>query len=92
MADDEDKGRVTPKPGEKVVQAVWRDGQLVPVEAPVPTDISDLEALLDASEDEYRSAPIQILPNGQIVVGDAPPGVGKPVTLREDLGGEYSRA
>ena len=51
--------------------------------------IEELEALLD--EDEFVA--IEILPNGEIrEVGIGKTlGVQKPLTMREDLGGEYGR-
>jgi hypothetical protein len=53
--------------------------------------ISDLEKLLNAEED----TPIQILPNGEIraagQAGTADLGGKKPLTMRENLGGEYGR-
>lgn len=49
--------------------------------------IKELEAILDAEED----TPIEILPNGEIrAQGKGAAEVGyKPLTMREDLGGEY---
>lgn len=51
--------------------------------------IDELERLLNSEED----TPIQILPNGEIrEVGQATAadiGTKKPLTLRENLGGEY---
>ena len=51
--------------------------------------IQDLEALLNSEED----VPIQILPNGEIrQVGKASAaetGNKKPLTMKENLGGEY---
>ncbi len=50
--------------------------------------IHELEAILDAEED----TPIEILPNGEIRAlgtGSAELGGRKPLTMREDLGGEY---
>lgn len=51
--------------------------------------IDELEALLNSEED----TPIQILPNGEIrEVGkatNAEMGSKKPLTMRENLGGEY---
>ena len=51
--------------------------------------IDDLERLLNSEED----TPIQILPNGEIrEVGQASNseiGTKKPLTMKEDLGGEY---
>jgi len=51
--------------------------------------IQELEQLLNSEED----IPIQILPNGEIravgQVDTADLGGRKPVTLRENLGGEY---
>lgn len=52
--------------------------------------ISELEVLLEQEED----VPIEILPNGEIRAqgGSGPSELGgrKPITMREDLGGEYS--
>jgi hypothetical protein len=57
--------------------------------SPKPT-IRELESLLN-SEENVR---IQILPNGEIrEAGQATPsevGAKKPLTMREDLGGEYA--
>lgn len=51
--------------------------------------IQELEALLNSEEE----TPIQILPNGEIravgQVNSADLGTKKPLTMREDLGGEY---
>jgi hypothetical protein len=51
--------------------------------------IADLEAILDSEEE----IPIEILPNGEIrAKGDTGAldlGGRKPLTMREDLGGEY---
>ncbi len=51
--------------------------------------IDELERLLNSEED----IPIQILPNGEIrQIGQATPsdmGGKKPLTMRENLGGEY---
>jgi hypothetical protein len=50
--------------------------------------IHELEAILDAEED----TPIEILPNGEIRAlgkGSKELGGRKPLTMREDLGGEY---
>lgn len=55
---------------------------------PSKPTIKELEAILDAEED----TPIEILPNGEIRAlgtGSAALGGGKPLTMREDLGGEY---
>lgn len=53
--------------------------------------IDELERLLNSEED----TPIQILPNGEIrEVGQATAtdmGTKKPLTMRENLGGEYWR-
>jgi len=53
--------------------------------------IEELEKLLNSEED----TPIQILPNGEIrAVGQtaaADLGAKKPLTMKEDLGGEYGR-
>ena len=52
--------------------------------------IHDLEAILDEEED----SPVEILPNGEVrAVGGSDPaerGHKKPITMREDLGGEYN--
>ncbi|NQU03519.1 MAG: hypothetical protein HQ589_05165 [Syntrophaceae bacterium] len=52
--------------------------------------IEELEAILDSEED----VPIEILPNGEIRTqggsGSSELGGRKPLTMREDLGGEYS--
>lgn len=50
--------------------------------------IAELEALLDAEEE----TPIEILPNGEIrpVGSKTDLGQRKPLTMREDLGGEYA--
>ena len=54
-----------------------------------PSKIDELEALLNSEQD----TPIQILPNGEIrEVGratSAETGNKKPLTMRENLGGEY---
>lgn len=50
--------------------------------------IHELESILEAEED----TPIEILPNGEVRAlgtGSAELGGRKPLTLREDLGGEY---
>jgi hypothetical protein len=51
--------------------------------------IAELEAILDQEED----VPIEILPNGEIrprgQTSSAETGGKKPLTMREDLGGEY---
>ena len=51
--------------------------------------VEELEAVLNSEEE----TPIQILPNGEIrEIGQASPaevGTKKPLTMREDLGGEY---
>jgi hypothetical protein len=51
--------------------------------------LEELEAVLNSEEE----TPIQILPNGEIrEVGQASAaevGMKKPLTMREDLGGEY---
>ena len=53
--------------------------------------IHQLEALLDEEED----SPVEILPNGEIRALDgsdaAERGYRKPITMRENLGGEYGR-
>ena len=53
--------------------------------------IHELEQLLESEED----TPIEILPNGEIRArgesDDAERGYKKPLTMREDLGGEYGR-
>ena len=52
--------------------------------------IQELEDILDEEED----TPVEILPNGEVrAVGgsdSAERGHRKPITMREDLGGEYS--
>lgn len=54
-----------------------------------PSKIDELEALLNSEED----TPIQILPNGEIrevgPAATAATGKKKPLTMRENLGGEY---
>ena len=56
------------------------------------TTIRELEAILESEEDE----PIEILPNGEVRPrGGSDPAerrYKKPLTMREDLGGEYGRA
>ncbi len=56
---------------------------------PQNSKIDELERLLNSEED----TPIQILPNGEIkAVGHqtaADVGTKKPLTMRENLGGEY---
>ena len=51
--------------------------------------IHELEAILDEEED----SPVEILPNGEVrAVGSsdaAERGYRKPITMRENLGGEY---
>ena len=53
--------------------------------------ISELEQLLESEED----TPIEILPNGEIRPrgrsDDAERDYKKPITMREDLGGEYGQ-
>ena len=53
--------------------------------------IAELEAILDQEEE----VPIEILPNGEVrAKGTTSPselGGRKPLTMREDLGGEYGR-
>lgn len=52
--------------------------------------IKELEAILEQEED----TPIDILPNGEIRAkggaNSANLGINKPLTMREDLGGEYN--
>ena len=52
--------------------------------------IHELEAILDEEED----SPVEILPNGEVrAVGGSDAverGYRKPITMRENLGGEYS--
>lgn len=52
--------------------------------------IRELEQILESEED----APIEILPNGEIRArggsDDAERSYKKPLTMREDLGGEYA--
>ncbi len=51
--------------------------------------ISELEAILDNEED----TPLEILPNGEIRAVGTGKAMGlKPLTMREDLGGEYGMA
>lgn len=52
--------------------------------------IEDLEAMFDDEE----CTPIEILPNGEIreLGGGKKAGVSKPLTMRENLGGEYGVA
>ena len=51
--------------------------------------ISELEGMLDREEDH----PIEILPNGEVRAADGRSrSRRKPITLREDLGGEYAVA
>jgi hypothetical protein len=56
---------------------------------PQKPTIRQLEEILDREED----TPIEILPNGEIRAkgGSSPAELGgrKPLTMREDLGGEY---
>lgn len=54
-------------------------------EKPRPA-IAELEAILNSEED----TPIEILPNGEIREIGNGPSTGKPLTMRENLGGEYS--
>lgn len=50
--------------------------------------IEELERLLNINEE----IPIEITPNGEIrVTGDTMNVVPKPITLRQDIGGEYVR-
>lgn len=53
--------------------------------------IHELEAILESEE----SSPIEILPNGEVrALGSSDPfesGSKKPITMREDLGGEYKQ-
>jgi hypothetical protein len=52
--------------------------------------IKELETILEQEED----VPVEILPNGEIraqgSTSDAELGGRKPITMREDLGGEYA--
>jgi hypothetical protein len=52
--------------------------------------IAELEAILDSEE----SVEIEILPNGEVrakgQASDQERGYRKPLTMREDLGGEYA--
>ena len=54
--------------------------------------IHELEKLLDQEED----TPVEILPNGEVrAIGSSDSverGYRKPITMREDLGGEYACA
>jgi hypothetical protein len=69
------------------------DGETVLQEPDVKTNkpssltIAELEALLQSEEE----AEIEILPNGEVrVKGATSPSQGKPLTMREYLGGEYA--
>ena len=57
---------------------------------PTKPTIHELERLLNSEED----TPIEILPNGEIRAREgsdaAERGYKKPLTMREDLGGEYA--
>ena len=54
--------------------------------------IAELEAILETEEE----VPIQILPNGEVralgTTSSSELGGRKPLTMRENLGGEYGRA
>ena len=54
--------------------------------------IYELEEILDEEEE----IPVEILPNGEVrAIGDSDEverGYRKPITMRENLGGEYDRA
>ena len=53
--------------------------------------ISELEKLLNA-ENDWEDSTIEILPNGEIrMKGDSEKLGIKPLTMRENLGGEYAR-
>ena len=54
-------------------------------EKPRPT-IMELEAILKSEED----TPVEILPNGEIRNIGSGPSTKKPLTMRENLGGEYA--
>ena len=48
--------------------------------------IEKLEELLDSEQE----VPIQIMPDGRITTGKGKKSKIKPLTMREDLGGEYN--
>lgn len=56
--------------------------------------LDDLERLLNRAEDSWDEV-IEILPNGEIrekgTATDKERGERKPLTMRENLGGEYAR-
>jgi len=60
------------------------------VDPPKKASIADIEALLSREEEK----PIRILPNGEIRAdkGRIPKASNKPLTMRENLGGEYAYA
>jgi hypothetical protein len=65
--------------------------QKKPIDVPKRPTIAELEAILSKEEEQ----PIEILPNGEVRAvsrkhkpGD-PPFTVKPITMRENLGGEY---
>lgn len=73
----------------KVEKPVERE-QKKPVDIPKRPTIEELEELLSREEDQ----PIEILPNGEVRAARAREGQPKqkPLTLRENLGGEYAAA
>jgi len=79
-------------PHEWVIDAIMTAGGIASGELKVPTapaasTIDRLQKLLEAEED----VALEILPNGEIRTKDGQaPGV-KPLTMRENLGGEYAR-
>lgn len=56
------------------------------VRAPWRPTISELEAILNSEEEQS----IEILPNGEVRAIDGKPTSRKPLTMRENLGGEYA--
>lgn len=61
-------------------------------ETPKRMSIDQLEKLLN-SESDWESPAIEILPNGEIRQAGAGEKLGiKPLTMKENLGGEYSEA
>lgn len=57
-----------------------------PEKALVPKTIAELIEVLDSEEFDT----IEILPNGEIRAKGRSPSKVKPLTMREDLGGEYA--
>lgn len=66
--------------------------QKKPMDIPQRPSIAELEAILNKEEEQ----PIEILPNGEVRAVTHDPkrrlGAIKPLTMREDLGGEYAVA